>query len=78
MTSTYADGDEILIAGDFRAGFLIVDKVGLTIELDPHVRDGNGKWTGQRALLAHWRNSSVILVDNAFRLLKVGVVTTGV
>lgn len=69
------EGNDILLFGDFQ-NFLIVDKVGLSIEVDPHVRDGNGKWTGQRALLAHWRNGSVILVDNAFRLLKVGVVTS--
>ena len=70
-----AAGD-ILLFGDFKAGFLIVDRIGLSIEIDPHVRDGDGKWTGSRALLAHWRNSSLILVDNAFRLMKVGVVTS--
>lgn len=73
---TISDND-VLLFGDF-SNFLIVDKAGMSIELDPHVRDTNGKWTGQRALLAHWRNSSLILVDNAFRLLKIGVVTTGI
>ena len=68
-------GNEILLFGDFNY-FLIVDKIGLGLEIDPHVRDGDGKWTGQRALLAHYRNSSLILADNAFRLLKVGVVTS--
>lgn len=76
MESDYTtSGNDILLFGDF-SNFLIVDKAGMAIELDPHVRDGNGKWTGQRALLAHWRNSSLILVDNAFRILKVGVVTS--
>ena len=68
-------GNDILLFGDF-SNFLIVDKIGLSVEIDPHVRDGDGKWTGQRALLAHYRNSSLILVDNAFRILKVGVVVS--
>ena len=71
-----ADGERIMLFGDFRAGFLIVDKVGMTIEIDPHVRDGNGKWIGARALLAHYRNSSKVINDNALRALVVGVVTS--
>lgn len=71
-------GNEILLFGDFSTGFLIVDKVGMSVELIPHIVNGDGNPTGQRGIFAHWRNSSVILVDNAFRLLKVGVVTTGI
>lgn len=74
-TDTTTDGQIVLIFGDFN-NFLIVDKIGLSIEIDPHVRDGNGKWIGKRALLAHYRNSSVILNDNAFRALVIGVVTS--
>jgi len=78
MDSDYTiTGNEVLLFGDF-SNFLIVDKVGLAIQDAGFVRDGNGALTGQRALFIHYRNSSVILVDNAFRLLKIGVVTTGV
>jgi HK97 family phage major capsid protein len=77
MESDYTTtGNDILLFGDFSAGFIIVDKVGLTVEIDPHVRNGDGKWTGQRALLMHYRNNSMVLVDNALRILKVGVVTS--
>ena len=72
FTST---GDKILLFGDF-SNFLIVEKIGMTVELDPHVRNGDGKWIGKRALLMHYRNTSVILNDNAFRLLVVGSVTS--
>lgn len=76
MTSDFTtSGNDIMLFGDFQ-NFLIVDKIGLSVEVDPHVRNGDGAWTGTRALLAHWRNSSVILVDNAFRLMKVGSVTS--
>lgn len=71
-----ADGERIMLFGDFAAGFLIVDKVGMTVEIDPHVRNGDGKWIGARAMLAHYRNSSKVINDAALRALVVGVVTS--
>lgn len=58
----------ILLFGDFRQ-FLIVDRLGMTVEVNPHVTGTGGRWTGQRAVVAVWRNSSLVLVDNAFRVL---------
>jgi HK97 family phage major capsid protein len=63
--------------GDFKRGFIIVDKVGMNMELVPHLfqqataGSGTGMPTGQRGYYAWWRNNSVIVIDNAFRLLKV-------
>lgn len=71
-------GQQVLLLGDFRRGFMILDKVGLSIQDAGFVRDGSGQLTGQRALFIHYRNTSDILIDNAFRLLQIGVVTTGV
>lgn len=71
-------GNQVLLFGDFRTGYLIVDKVGLSIQDAGFVRDGNGALTGQRALFVHYRNSAVIQADNALRLLQIGVVTTGI
>jgi HK97 family phage major capsid protein len=62
-----ADG-RVLLFGDF-SEFLIVDRLGMTVEVNPHIVGGSGRWTGQRAIVAVWRNSSLILVDNAFRVL---------
>lgn len=59
----------ILILGDFQQ-FLIVDRLGMIVEVQPHVLGSTGRrWTGQRAINAMWRNSSLVLVDNAFRVL---------
>lgn len=69
MDSTIADTKEILLFGDFRQ-FLIVDRVGMSIELIPHLFGVSGRPTGQRGIYAIWRNNSVILVSDAFRLLK--------
>lgn len=56
-----------LILGDF-SHFLIVDKAGMDVELVPHLfSTGNNRPSGQRGLLAFWRNNADILVDGAFR-----------
>jgi HK97 family phage major capsid protein len=71
MDATITNGNDILIVGDF-SNFLIVDRVGMSIELIPHMFNGDGNPTGTRGLWAMWRNTSLILNDNAFRKLRVG------
>lgn len=71
MTDDYSTGaSRFLLFGDF-SQFLIVDRLGMNIEVNPHVTNGSGRWTGQRSIVAVWRNSSKVLVDNAFRVLTV-------
>lgn len=70
MDDTAADAKEILLIGDF-AYFVIVDRIGLSSEYIPQVFDTNGNPLGQRGIYARWRNDSVVLSVNAFRLLKV-------
>ena len=70
MSSAVATGNKILLYGDF-SNFLIVDRIGMQVELVPQVFGANQRPTGQRGFYAVWRNTSVILVPNAFRLLKV-------
>src|SRR5690606_2779616 len=69
MASVGDTDARVLLFGDF-SQFLIVDRLGMQVELQPHVLGAtNRRWTGQRAIVAIWRNSSQILVDNAFRVL---------
>lgn len=70
MEDTVGVGNLILLYGDF-SNYLIVDRVGMSVELIPHLFGENRRPTGQRGFYAMWRNSAVVLVDNAFRLLKV-------
>jgi HK97 family phage major capsid protein/HK97 family phage prohead protease len=65
---TLAINDRYLLLGDFRQ-FLIVDRVGMTVDVVPHLFGANRRPTGQRGLYAFWRNNSKVLVDNAFRVL---------
>ena len=70
MSSSLTAGSQIMIFGDFRY-FLIVDRIGMSIELVPHLFGStNGRPTGQRGLLAYWRNSSRVLSSAAFRVLQ--------
>ncbi len=60
----------ILLYGDFTK-FIIVDRVGMNIELVPHLFGTSNNFpTGQRGIYAIWRNSSLVLVENAFRFLE--------
>jgi HK97 family phage major capsid protein len=58
-----------MVLGDF-SRFLIVDQLGMSVEVRPHVLGTNRRWTGERAINAIWFNSSKILDDNAFRVLQ--------
>lgn len=68
MDSTLTNGSEIMLYGDFRH-FLIVDRIGMTVELIPHLFGASGRPTGSRGLYAIWRNTSDVLVPGAFRKL---------
>jgi HK97 family phage major capsid protein len=70
MGSTKAAGDKIAVLGDCRY-FAIVDRVGLNVELVPHLFGATRRPIGARALYAYWRNSSGVLVPDAFRVLRV-------
>lgn len=61
-----------LVFGDF-SEYLIVDRVGMSVELVPHIFGSSRRMpTGQRGIYARWRNSTKILVPGAFRALKAG------
>ena len=56
--------------GDFQQ-FVIVDRIGSTIELVPHLFGANRRPTGQRGALLWFRTGSNVVVPQAFRLLSV-------
>ena len=72
MDATLATGSEIIVLGDF-SYFVIVDRVGLTVEAIPHIFNAAGTLTlptGMRGLYAYWRNGSKVVDANAFRTLR--------
>lgn len=68
MPTSAGTGNKFLVYGDF-SRFVIVDRIGLSIELIPHLMGANRRPTGQRGLYAFWRNSSRVVDANAFRAL---------
>jgi len=67
FTSSTVFGGRYAILGDW-SNFLIVDKAGMDIEIVPHLFSNNLP-TASRGIFALWRNNSLILNGNAFRVL---------
>ena len=63
-------GQHIMVAGDL-SQYVIVDRIGATMELVPHLFGEDGRPTGQRGALLWWRVGADVLVPNAFRRLTV-------
>lgn len=71
MVLTTTTGSKIIVMGDPRY-YLIVDRVGLDIEVIPHLFGAVNRFpTGQRGFFAYWRNNARVLDPNAFRVLTV-------
>ena len=68
MPETIVNLAKILIFGDF-SRYLIVDRVGLTVDVIPHLFGANRRPTGERGLYAYWRNGAKVIDSNAFRAL---------
>ena len=72
MINVSTAGSKLIIAGDFQAAFTIADRIGMTVELIPHLfgaAQGNLP-TGQRGLFAYWRTGSKVVVPEALRYLE--------
>lgn len=69
MDDVWTANKEVLVFGDF-SKFVIVDRIGLSLEYIPQVFDGSGDPLGQRGLYARWRNMSKVVTVNGFRLLQ--------
>lgn len=61
---------KIGIYGDFHAGFTIADRIGMSVELVPHLFGGSGRPSGQRGVFAYWRTGSKVVVPEALRYLE--------
>jgi len=69
MSATVVNTTKIMLLGDF-SYFKIVDRVGMTVELIPHLFGATSRFpTGQRGFYAYWRNGSKVLNAAAFRAL---------
>ena len=71
INAAATESNYCLLYGDFAAGFVIVDRIGSTLELVPHLVGSNRRPTGQRGALLWFRTGSDVVIPNAFRLLSI-------
>lgn len=62
--------DDVLIVGDFKAGYKIVDRIGLEVLYDNMVLGSNRRPSGQAGFFAYWRVGGKCVNTSAFRVLR--------
>jgi len=61
-----------LLLGDFMAGYVIVDRIGMSVELVPHLFDtGNNRPSGQRGFYANFRTGAEVVNAKAIQMLSI-------
>lgn len=68
MPGDATTGNKFLVYGNFNR-YVIVDRLGMTVELVPQLFGVNRRPTGQRGIVAYWRNGAKVVDANAFRAL---------
>ena len=63
-------GTKLIIGGNFK-GYKIVDRLGLTAELIPHMLGATRLPLGVRGLYCYWRTGAGVISPNHFRYLEV-------
>lgn len=73
VDGTYGSGENYVMAfGDFADAYTIVDRVGMSVELVPHLLGAtNNMPNGMRALYAYWRTGARIVNSSAIAVLNV-------
>lgn len=70
MADSVAAGNNILLVGNF-SRYLLVNRIGMTVQFEPLVKGANQRPTGQVGWFAHWRVGGNTTDPNAFRVLQV-------
>jgi predicted phage gp36 major capsid-like protein len=69
-TAATSTGSEILIVGDFRTGYTIVDRINMKMEIIRNLCGPTNRFpTRQRGAYAFWRTGANVVAPNAFRYL---------
>jgi HK97 family phage major capsid protein len=70
-TAGSATGTKALIAGNFKVGYKIVDRLGMSAEILPHMLGSNRLPLGVRGMYCYWRTGAAVVAQNALRYLEV-------
>jgi predicted phage gp36 major capsid-like protein len=66
-----ATGTKLITMGDFRTGCKIVDRLGMSAELIPHMLGASRLPLGMRGPYCYWRTGPGVFAPNALRYLEV-------
>ena len=69
MPSALTSGTAIFALGDFKRSVVIADRLGLTLEVIPHLFGSSRRPTGERGIFAHWQNTSKVIIPEGIRVL---------
>ena len=68
MATAVTTGSKWAVYGDFKQGYAIGDRLGMSLEIVPHLFGATNRYpTGQRGAYAIWRNDGRVVVANALR-----------
>jgi HK97 family phage major capsid protein len=71
MATGTTTGTKLMIGGNFGVGYKIVDRLGMSAELIPHMLGSNRLPLGTRGLYCYWRTGAAVVAQNALRYLEV-------
>jgi HK97 family phage major capsid protein len=74
LSTATASNDDVLVLGDFARGYMIVDRVGMEVRVNPFVLGSNRRPTGETGFAAFWRTGAgtqAAAADAFFRMLRV-------
>jgi HK97 family phage major capsid protein len=71
MATGAATGTKLIVGGNWRVGYKIVDRLGMSAELIPHMLGTNRLPLGTRGLYCYWRTGAAVVAKNALRYLEV-------
>jgi HK97 family phage major capsid protein len=72
ISAATASSDDVVVLGDFRAGYYIVDRIGMSVAQTAGlgVIGTNRRPTGETGFAAFWRVGADCVVPEAFRMLR--------
>lgn len=70
VTIVSGSNDDVIVLGDFKAGYKIIDRMGLEMVYNPLVLGSNRRPSGEVGWVAFWRTGADSVNDAAFRMLR--------
>jgi HK97 family phage major capsid protein len=71
MATALTSGTKLMIAGDVRTAYTVVDRLGMNVELISHLFGPTNRYPiGARGLYCYWRTGADVVASNALRYLE--------